>query len=52
MPMRQKESDAECDNDDERANDAGRDGSALLAAVRLVWLGENGGGGGGEDEGA
>jgi hypothetical protein len=54
MPMRQKESDAERDNDDERANDAGSDGAgALLAAVRLVGLGQDGGGGGGgEDEGA
>ena len=53
MPMRQKESDAERDNDDECADDAGSDGAgALLAAVRLVGLGQDGGGGGGEDEGA
>ncbi len=51
--MRQKESDAERYNDDERADDAGSDGAgALLAAVRLVGLGQDGGGGGGEDEGA
>ncbi len=54
MPMRQKESDAERNNDDERADDAGSDGAgALLAAVRLVGLGQDrGGGGGGKDEGA
>jgi len=52
VPVRQEESDAERGNHDERADDAGGNGAALFAAVRLVGLGEDGGGGGGEEEGA